>query len=107
MPYDEPLPEDLVRRIAEYRLQNMGDGDGARLHGTPRSLNPAVPPPPRVGARAESVHRALMRAHVAAGERASALRQFHACRAVLRRRLGFEPDEETRELYRQILDGSG
>jgi uncharacterized protein YdhG (YjbR/CyaY superfamily) len=27
MPYDEPLPEDLVRRIAEYRLENMGDGD--------------------------------------------------------------------------------
>jgi uncharacterized protein YdhG (YjbR/CyaY superfamily) len=25
--YDEPLPEDLVRRIAEYRLRNLGDGD--------------------------------------------------------------------------------
>jgi uncharacterized protein YdhG (YjbR/CyaY superfamily) len=27
IPYDEPLPEDLVRRIAEYRLRHMGDGD--------------------------------------------------------------------------------
>jgi uncharacterized protein YdhG (YjbR/CyaY superfamily) len=26
--YDEPLPEDLIRRIAEYRVRNMGDGDG-------------------------------------------------------------------------------
>jgi uncharacterized protein YdhG (YjbR/CyaY superfamily) len=28
IPYDEPMPEDLVRRIAEYRLRNMGEGDG-------------------------------------------------------------------------------
>jgi uncharacterized protein YdhG (YjbR/CyaY superfamily) len=27
IPYDSPLPEDLIRKIAEYRLQNMGDGD--------------------------------------------------------------------------------
>jgi uncharacterized protein YdhG (YjbR/CyaY superfamily) len=27
IPYDEPVPEDLVRRIAEYRVRNMGDGD--------------------------------------------------------------------------------
>ena len=25
--YDEPLPEALLRRIAEYRLRNMGPGD--------------------------------------------------------------------------------
>ena len=28
IPYDEPLPEALIRRIAEYRLKNMGEGDG-------------------------------------------------------------------------------
>ena len=27
LPYDEPLPEKLIRKIAEYRLRNMGDGD--------------------------------------------------------------------------------
>ncbi len=27
IPYDEPLPEDLIRRIAEYRLRHMGDSD--------------------------------------------------------------------------------
>ena len=27
IPYSKPVPEDLVRRIAEYRLRNMGEGD--------------------------------------------------------------------------------
>ena len=27
LPYDEPLPETLIRKIARYRLKNMGDGD--------------------------------------------------------------------------------
>lgn len=27
MPYNEPLPEALVREIARYRLRNMGDSD--------------------------------------------------------------------------------
>ena len=27
IPYDEPLPEALVRKIARYRLRNMGDSD--------------------------------------------------------------------------------
>lgn len=27
IPYTEPVPEDLVRRIAEYRLRNLGEGD--------------------------------------------------------------------------------
>ena len=28
IPYDKPVPAALVRRIAKYRLRNMGDGDG-------------------------------------------------------------------------------
>jgi uncharacterized protein YdhG (YjbR/CyaY superfamily) len=28
LPHDKPLPEELIRRIAEYRLRNMGEGDG-------------------------------------------------------------------------------
>jgi len=28
IPYDKPLPEDLIRKIAKYRLRNMGDDDG-------------------------------------------------------------------------------
>jgi uncharacterized protein YdhG (YjbR/CyaY superfamily) len=28
IPYDEEVPEELIRRIAEYRLRNLGDGEG-------------------------------------------------------------------------------
>lgn len=28
VPYDAPLPEALIRKLAEYRLGNMGDGEG-------------------------------------------------------------------------------
>ena len=51
----------------------------------------------------EGWHRALMRAYAQAGERPLALRQFHACRATLRGRLGIEPSPETRELYGSLL----
>ena len=27
LPYDEPLPEMLIRRIAKYRIRHMGEGD--------------------------------------------------------------------------------
>jgi uncharacterized protein YdhG (YjbR/CyaY superfamily) len=27
VPYDEPLPEELIRKLANYRLRNMGDSD--------------------------------------------------------------------------------
>lgn len=27
IPYDQPLPEALIRKIARYRLRNMGEGD--------------------------------------------------------------------------------
>lgn len=52
----------------------------------------------------EEWHRGLMRAYADAGERALALRQYHACRAVLRRELGVEASAETRRLYTSMLD---
>ena len=27
LPYDQPLPEALILRIAKYRIRNMGDGE--------------------------------------------------------------------------------
>ena len=44
-----------------------------------------------------------MRTYAAAGERALALRQFHACRELLRERLGVAPSRETRDLHTRIL----
>jgi DNA-binding SARP family transcriptional activator len=46
----------------------------------------------------EGAHRLLMRAHVAAGDRASAARAFRACRSRLAEDLGVEPASETIEL---------
>lgn len=51
----------------------------------------------------EAWHRALMRGYDLAGERGKALRQFHACRTVLRTALGTEPSAETTALYVSLL----
>jgi DNA-binding SARP family transcriptional activator len=51
----------------------------------------------------EGWHRTLMEAFVRAGERGLALRQYHACRTLLRERLGVEPSPETRALYAKLL----
>ena len=51
----------------------------------------------------EGWHRALMRCYAAAGERAQALRQYHACRTVLLREQGVPPGPETRALYAELL----
>jgi ATP/maltotriose-dependent transcriptional regulator MalT/DNA-binding SARP family transcriptional activator len=51
----------------------------------------------------ERWHRALMQTFLQAGERALALRQYHACRKVFREQIGVEPSAETRALYAAML----
>lgn len=51
----------------------------------------------------EPVHRALMRLYARQGRRGAALRQYQVCVGVLERELGVEPEAETRELYRELL----
>jgi DNA-binding SARP family transcriptional activator len=51
----------------------------------------------------ERWHRRLMVLYAQAGERALALRQYHACRTQLRETLGIEPSAETRRLYESLL----
>ena len=51
----------------------------------------------------EAAHRTVMRLHVQLGRRTGALRQYQACVNLLRRELHVEPEEETRQLYRDIL----
>ena len=55
----------------------------------------------------EAVHRTLMRIFTRQGRRAAALRQYQACVAALEHDLGVEPEEETRQLYRDILRAAG
>ncbi len=53
----------------------------------------------------ESSHRQLISAYAAEGERGLALKQFEACRKLLREELGVEPADETQDLRRQISAG--
>jgi tetratricopeptide (TPR) repeat protein len=51
----------------------------------------------------EETYRRLMRLHDACGDRARALRVYHACAAALERELGVEPSAPTREAYEALL----
>jgi DNA-binding SARP family transcriptional activator len=51
----------------------------------------------------EEAHRMLMRLYWENGQRSEALRQYRACREVLRTELGVPPVEETEEVYRRVL----
>jgi DNA-binding SARP family transcriptional activator len=50
----------------------------------------------------EETHRSLMRLYMLKGERAQALRQYHACRKILEQELGIRPVAETERLFREI-----
>ncbi|MGC2319689.1 MAG: AAA family ATPase [Bradyrhizobium sp.] len=55
----------------------------------------------------ERMHRALMRLLLRQGQRAAALKQYQLCVDWFERELGVEPEEKTRQLYRDILRSSG
>lgn len=51
----------------------------------------------------ESTHRRLMRLHYLAGDRASALRQYERCTAILDKEFGIKPSKPITALYKDIL----
>lgn len=51
----------------------------------------------------ETGHQLLMRAHVAAGNTAEALRSYERCRRMVAHELGVDPSPSTRQLYEEIL----
>jgi DNA-binding SARP family transcriptional activator len=55
----------------------------------------------------ERAHRGIMRAQLAAGDRAAAIRQFEQLRTSLRDELGVSPEPETVALYEQVLNMDG
>ncbi|HCT81119.1 MAG TPA: transcriptional activator domain-containing protein [Micromonosporaceae bacterium] len=55
----------------------------------------------------EQSHRELMLAHLNAGQRRDAIRQFERLREVLREHIGVAPDKETIALYQQVLAMDG
>jgi predicted ATPase/DNA-binding SARP family transcriptional activator/Tfp pilus assembly protein PilF len=54
----------------------------------------------------EEAHRHLMRIHLAAGDRPSALRAYAACRSILAAELGAAPSPETEALAAQIREAA-
>src|SRR5262250_324116 len=55
----------------------------------------------------EVTHRALMRLYAGQARRAAALRQYQLCVDVLQRELGVEPEEATKQVYRELLPQQG
>lgn len=51
----------------------------------------------------EQGYRSLMRSHLAAGDRAEALRVYAECRALLAEELGVEPGSDTAGVYLEAL----
>jgi DNA-binding SARP family transcriptional activator len=52
---------------------------------------------------AEGWHRGLMRCHAELGDIPLALRQYHACRSILRQNRATDPSPETQALYHELL----
>lgn len=92
---------DLRRRLLIATADLVAnEGDVARVVGL---LSVATREEPTD----ESAHRALMRAQVAAGDVAGALRQYEVCRNALRRELDVEPDADTEALRLELLERRG
>jgi DNA-binding SARP family transcriptional activator len=109
---EEPAFEDW-RRAERDRLRGLMHGALARLAAhAARSgdLAAAVEWAHRLLALDpldETTHRLVMRLYADQGRHTAALRQYQACLEILRRELGVEPDEETRALYRRLLEQRG
>lgn len=88
--------EGLAKLLSEYVRSSRGE---AAIQAALRLL--AIDP------LQEAVHRTLMRQQMSQGRRAAALQQYQACVSHLQRELGAEPDEESRQLYREILRAIG
>jgi DNA-binding SARP family transcriptional activator len=99
---DDLLPDDAVelwaedpRRVLRETYLNI-----LRRAGTWSRLIEVEPTD-------EEAHRELIRAHLEAGNRQAAIRQFERLREVLREELGVGPDPQTVELYERVLATEG
>jgi predicted ATPase/DNA-binding SARP family transcriptional activator len=93
---------ESLRRELSTALERLALGYGAR-----RDWDAAIEQARRwlaLDALHEPAHRLLMRAYAAAGQRATALRQYRECVRVLDRELGVAPVEETTALYQAIME---
>jgi DNA-binding SARP family transcriptional activator len=92
------LDELHIRSLETYGIASLGLGgtELAAAHDVGRTLVEVVP-------LRESGHRLLMRALVAEGNPAEALRAYENLCQVLRDELGVSPSDATRRLYEELL----
>ena len=98
--YDDWLlfERERFRQLSLHALEVLADrlvADGS-LGGALRAALAAVSGEPL----RESAHRALIRVHLAEGNRSEAIRQSDLCRRVLREKLGVDPSPQLDQLLR-------
>jgi DNA-binding SARP family transcriptional activator len=109
----DEAPFEEWRVVERERLHELALEGLARLlreHVRAEAIDPAIQTALRILALdplQEAVHRTLMRLLLRQGRRAAALQQYQVCVGWLQRELGAEPEEETRQLYRDLLRTAG
>ena len=97
--------EEKRRELAQVRLRALTvladaclrSGDGSEAATWAEQVTALEP-------FRESGYRRLMEAHIAAGNRAEALRVYERCRRLLSEELGTYPSPETESIYRSLLE---
>ena len=106
-PHPSPFEEWLAgerERLRELALEALAKlVDVQRTAGSPDRALAAALRLLALDPLQEVAHRTAMRLYVQLGRRGAALRQYQTCVDSLRRELNIEPEEETRQLYRNIL----
>jgi DNA-binding SARP family transcriptional activator len=87
------LAQEALAKLLSLYSKNGRPELAVRAAGRLLSLDPLQ----------EAVHRALMRLYAQQGRREAALKQYQTCVSLLERDLGMEPEEETKQLYEEIL----
>lgn len=85
----------VLRRLAHLQIDRGAYAEAASWARRQLELEPYR----------EQAHRQLMLALALGGERSGALAQYEACRRLLAKELGCEPEDETQALYAQIRAG--
>jgi DNA-binding SARP family transcriptional activator len=88
---------DLLRLHALERLAERLAADGRHVNALEAGLAAVAIEPYR-----ESAHRAIIRAHIAQGNSASALAQYHRCQRLLVRELGVRPTAQLQALVQDL-----
>ncbi len=95
--------ERLRRKLAEALQRSSGS---LMAGGKPEAAIAAAQRWVQLDPMQEAAQRSLMALYAAAGQRASALRQYRECVRVLDEELGVTPLQETTELYEAIREGA-